>query len=57
MGGLGWLTLYVCCSGAWIVLPSYMVYVFGKDILRGLAIASGDSESKPARAAESGKDD
>lgn len=35
-------------SGAWLVLPSYMGYNFAKDILRGLAKASGDSSSKPA---------
>ena len=49
--------VFVCCSGAWIVLPSYMVYAFGRDILHGLAIASGDSTSKPARAASPSKDD
>ncbi len=38
-------------SGAWLVLPSYMTYAFGKDILDGLAKASGDTSSKPARAA------
>lgn len=32
-------------SGAWIVLPTYMVYVFAKEILQGLAIASDPSGS------------
>lgn len=29
-------------SGAWLILPSYMCYVFGSEMLQGLAIASGD---------------
>jgi hypothetical protein len=28
-------------SGAWLVLPSYMIYVCGSEILQGLAIAAG----------------
>lgn len=28
-------------SGAWLVLPSYMMYVFGSEILQGLTIAGG----------------
>ena len=44
-------------SGAWLVFPTYMGYVFAKDILRGLAIASGDVSSRPARLAIEGKDD
>lgn len=38
-------------SGAWLILPSYMTYAFAVDILDGLAKASGDTSSKPARAA------
>lgn len=34
------------CSGAWIVFPSYMVYVFGREILQGLAVASGTAGSE-----------
>jgi len=34
-----------------------MAYVFAKDILHGLAIASGDVDSKPARAATPSKDE
>ncbi len=30
-------------SGAWLILPSCMTYVFGSEILQGLSIASGDS--------------
>jgi len=41
------------CSGAWLVLPSYMTYAFATDILDGLAKASGDTSSTPARAAAS----
>lgn len=28
-------------SGAWLVLPSYMLYVAGIEILQGLTIAAG----------------
>lgn len=28
-------------SGAWLVLPSYMIYVTGSEILQGLTIAAG----------------
>ncbi|KAL8714079.1 MAG: hypothetical protein Q9220_001807 [cf. Caloplaca sp. 1 TL-2023] len=34
------------------VLPPYMIYVFGIDVLRGLSMAGGDSTSKPARVAK-----
>ena len=44
-------------SGAWLVLPSYMIYVFARDILHGLSIASGDRSSKPARAATPTKEE
>ena len=38
--GIERLTVYD--SGLWIVFPSYMIYVFGQEILEGLAIASGE---------------
>jgi hypothetical protein len=28
-------------SGAWIVFPTYMIYVFGSEILEGLEMAAG----------------
>jgi hypothetical protein len=28
-------------SGAWLVVPSYLIYVFGSEILQGLEIAAG----------------
>jgi hypothetical protein len=28
-------------SGAWLVLPSYMIYVTGSEILQGLTIVGG----------------
>lgn len=28
-------------SGAWLVLPSYIIYVTGSEIIQGLTIASG----------------
>lgn len=34
------------CSGLWIPLPAYMMYVFGKDILHGLSLAGGDDDQK-----------
>lgn len=39
-----WPTLilfYVIMNGLWVIFPSYMVYVFGAEILEGLHIASG----------------
>ncbi|KAI4153321.1 MAG: hypothetical protein L6R39_001604 [Caloplaca ligustica] len=36
-------------TGLWIVLPAYMVYAFGTDILQGLSIAGGDQSTKPAK--------
>ena len=32
-------------SGFWIVLPAYMLIAFGRDLLQGLIIASGDSST------------
>ncbi|KAK0510087.1 hypothetical protein JMJ35_007481 [Cladonia borealis] len=49
--------LWLIPNGAWLVLPSYMGYLLARDILHGLAIASGDASSKPARAAEPIKDE
>ena len=34
-----------------------MAYAFGRDILDGLAIASGDTDNKLAKAASSAKED
>ena len=47
----------VFCSGMWLVLPTYMAYVLAVDILAGLAIASGDSTSTPARFAITAKEE
>ncbi|KAL6713520.1 hypothetical protein ACLMJK_008985 [Lecanora helva] len=49
--------LWIIPNGSWIVLPAYMTYAFAKDILNGLAKASGDTSSKPARAATPTKDE
>jgi len=54
---LQYLQLIQILSGAWIVVPTYMGWVFAKDILRGLTIASGDSSSKPARAIQYSKEE
>jgi len=47
------VTLYVAFSlvlmhrsGAWIVLPSYMIYVFGAEILQGLESAAGEHRKR-----------
>ncbi|KAL8965098.1 MAG: hypothetical protein Q9183_004030, partial [Haloplaca sp. 2 TL-2023] len=37
------LFLWIIPNGAWIVLPAYMIYAFGLDILQGLSIAGGDN--------------
>lgn len=44
-------------SGAWLIFPTYMIYVFAQDILQGLAMASGDFTSRPAKMAASSKDE
>ncbi|KAL2043085.1 hypothetical protein N7G274_004145 [Stereocaulon virgatum] len=54
---LSLLFLWIIPNGAWLVFPSYMGYVFARDILHGLAIASGDASSKPARATTPTKDE
>lgn len=41
----------------WLILPTYMAYVLASDILAGLAMAGGDFESAPARAALTGKEE
>ena len=33
-------------SGAWIVFPTYMIYVFGKEILDGIDAATGVAQKK-----------
>jgi len=30
-------------SGAWLVVPSYIIYVTGSEILQGLTIAAGEA--------------
>lgn len=35
------LFLWIIPNGAWLVLPSYMIYLTGSEILQGLAIAGG----------------
>ncbi|KAL8673602.1 MAG: hypothetical protein Q9168_002000 [Polycauliona sp. 1 TL-2023] len=46
--------LWIIPNGAWVVVPAYMIYVFGTDILQGLSIAGGDHGSKVAKATKSG---
>ena len=31
--------LWIIPNGAWIILPSYMIYVFGKEIVNAMQIA------------------
>ncbi|KAL3588424.1 hypothetical protein FPOAC2_10579 [Fusarium poae] len=35
------LTLWAIPNGMWLIFPTYMVYAFGRDILDGLTLASG----------------
>ena len=44
-------------SGMWLVVPTYMAYVFASDILNGLSIAGGDSSSTPAKTVAAIKDE
>ena len=32
-------------SGAWLVFPSYMIYLTGSEIIQGLTIAAGAATS------------
>jgi hypothetical protein len=34
-------------SGAWLVFPSYMIYLTGSEILQGLTIVAGGTRSSP----------
>ncbi|KAA6407917.1 MAG: Emopamil-binding [Lasallia pustulata] len=48
----GWsalLFLWIIPNGAWLVFPSYMIYVFGQEILQGLEIASGEFKAAKDR--------
>lgn len=35
--------LWIIPNGAWIVLPAYLSYVFGQEIVQGLDVAAGGS--------------
>ncbi|KAJ9136929.1 C6 transcription factor [Pleurostoma richardsiae] len=37
--------LWIIPNGAWIVLPSYLIYQLGGEIIDGLTLASGDSKT------------
>lgn len=39
------ILFYGIMNGLWILFPSYMVYVFGTEILQGLDLASGASST------------
>ncbi|KAJ5042738.1 uncharacterized protein L3040_004135 [Drepanopeziza brunnea f. sp. 'multigermtubi'] len=39
--------LWVIPNGAWLVLPSYMIYVTGSEIVQGLTIAGGGAVRSP----------
>ncbi|KAI9810478.1 MAG: hypothetical protein M1827_006254 [Pycnora praestabilis] len=49
------ILLWIIPNGAWLVFPSYMIYVFGQEILQGLAIASGSLSTESNATVE--KDD
>jgi len=40
------LFLWIIPNGAWLVAPSYMIYVFGAEILQGLEMAAGLPQKK-----------
>ncbi|KAI9721859.1 MAG: hypothetical protein M1828_004954 [Chrysothrix sp. TS-e1954] len=40
------LPLWIIPNGAWLLLPSYMIYVFGAEILQGLEVASGAGKKR-----------
>lgn len=35
------LFLWIIPNGAWLILPSYMIYVSGSEIMQGLTIVAG----------------
>ncbi|KAK5288266.1 hypothetical protein LTR16_003481 [Cryomyces antarcticus] len=38
--------MWIIPNGAWLVLPSYMMYVFGQEILQGLEAAVGEPKKQ-----------
>ncbi|KAK4988440.1 hypothetical protein LTR50_003954 [Elasticomyces elasticus] len=38
------VVLWIIPNGVWIIFPSYMIYVFGQEILQGLEAASNGTE-------------
>lgn len=38
------VTLWIIPNGAWIALPAYMTYVYGKEILDALETATRDDK-------------
>lgn len=49
IGHNDWMTifwLWIVPNGAWLVLPAYMMYVFGREILQGLDLASTSKKSR-----------
>ncbi|KAF2139578.1 uncharacterized protein K452DRAFT_254062 [Aplosporella prunicola CBS 121167] len=40
------LCLWIIPNGAWIIVPSYMIYVFGQEIVEGLNVAAGVASKK-----------
>ncbi|KAL8903403.1 MAG: hypothetical protein Q9207_003949 [Kuettlingeria erythrocarpa] len=46
--------LWILPNGCWIVLPAYMIYAFGTEILQGLSVAGDDLDSKPAKFSKPG---
>ncbi|EPE36736.1 hypothetical protein GLAREA_08899 [Glarea lozoyensis ATCC 20868] len=39
------ILLWIIPNGAWLVLPTYIIYVMGSEILQGLTIAAGGTSS------------
>ncbi|KFZ08993.1 hypothetical protein V502_09008 [Pseudogymnoascus sp. VKM F-4520 (FW-2644)] len=40
------ILLWIIPNGAWLVLPAYISYIMGSEILEGLAIAAGSAKSE-----------
>ena len=38
--------LWIIPNGAWLVLPAYMIWVFGREILQGLELAAEGNGTK-----------
>lgn len=40
------IVYWIVPNGAWIVVPGYMIYVLGKDVLRSMSEADDEKKAK-----------